>query len=108
VFTDVDNGSTIAREEIFGPVLSVIPYRNTDDAVRIANDSDYGLGGTVWTAHPDRGAAVAREIRTGSIGINRFRPDPAMPFGGFKNSGLGRELGPEGLAAYLAYQSVYV
>jgi acyl-CoA reductase-like NAD-dependent aldehyde dehydrogenase len=107
VFADVDNASTIAREEIFGPVVSVIPYGGTDEAVRIANDSDYGLGGTVWTTDPERGAAVARRIRTGSIGVNRFRPDPAMPFGGFKNSGLGRELGPEGLAPYLEYQTVY-
>ncbi|MEU4343932.1 aldehyde dehydrogenase [Nocardia sp. NPDC023852] len=107
VFADVDNGATIAREEIFGPVLSLIPYDGIDDAVRIANDSDFGLGGTVWTADPERGAAVAQRIRTGTIGVNRYIPDPAAPFGGVKASGLGRELGPEGLAGYLQIQTVY-
>ncbi|MEW2397963.1 aldehyde dehydrogenase [Streptomyces sp. NPDC046862] len=108
IFADVDNNATIAREEIFGPVLSLIAYDDTDEAVRIANDSDYGLGGSVWTADPERGAAVARRVRTGAVGINRFRADPGSPLGGFKNSGLGRELGPEGMAAYLQYQSIYL
>ena len=108
VFADVDNASTIAREEIFGPVLSVIRYRDTDDAIRLANDSDYGLGGTVWTTDPERGKAVARRIRTGTMGINRFMPDPSAPFGGVKNSGIGRELSPNSLNDYLAYKSIYV
>jgi acyl-CoA reductase-like NAD-dependent aldehyde dehydrogenase len=108
VFADVDNASVIAQEEIFGPVLCVIPYGDEDDAVRIANDSAFGLGGTVWTADPERGAAVARRVRTGTIGVNRYLPDPAAPFGGVKASGLGRELGPEGLAAYLRTQTVYL
>ncbi|MFF0450777.1 aldehyde dehydrogenase [Streptomyces sp. NPDC004609] len=108
VFADVDNGAVIAREEIFGPVLSLIPYDDVDDAVRIANDSDFGLGGTVWTADPERGAAVARRVRTGTIGVNRYIPDPAAPFGGIKSSGLGRELGPEGLASYQQSQTVYL
>ncbi|MEQ4723661.1 aldehyde dehydrogenase [Nonomuraea sp. B19D2] len=108
VFADVDNGSVIAQEEIFGPVLSLIPYDDVDDAVRIANDSDFGLGGTVWTADAERGAAVAHRVRTGTIGVNRYIPDPAAPFGGVKASGLGRELGPEGLAAYQQIQTVYV
>ncbi|GAB2988328.1 aldehyde dehydrogenase [Amycolatopsis acidiphila] len=108
VFADVDNNFTIAQEEIFGPVLSVIPYDGIDDAVRIANDSDYGLGGSVWTADPERGADVAKRVNTGTIGINAYLPDPTAPFGGVKSSGLGRELGPEGLAAYQQLQSVYL
>ena len=107
VFADVDNNSTIAQEEIFGPVLSVIAYDNDDDAVRIANDSDYGLGGTVWTTDPDRGKAVARRVRTGTIGINRYLVDPGAPFGGVKASGIGRELGPEAMQPYQAVKSIY-
>ena len=108
VFADVDNSATIAREEIFGPVLSVVPYDDVDDAVRIANDSEYGLGGSVWTADPERGAAVARRVRTGTIGVNHYAPDPAAPFGGVRASGLGREMGPEALAHYQQLQSVYL
>jgi aldehyde dehydrogenase (NAD+) len=108
IFADVDNNSTIAQEEIFGPVLAVIGYEDVDDAVRIANDSDFGLGGTVWTTDHERGEAVARRIQTGTIGINAYTPDPAAPFGGIKGSGLGRELGPEGLASYQALQSIYL
>lgn len=108
VFADVDNDSALAQEEIFGPVVCVIPYDDVDDAVRIANDSAYGLGGTVWTSDPERGAAVARRVHTGTIGVNRYLPDPAAPFGGAKASGLGRELGPEGLRAYLRPQSIYL
>ncbi|WP_314173813.1 aldehyde dehydrogenase [Streptomyces winkii] len=107
VFADVDNGFVVAQEEIFGPVLCVLPYDDVDDAVRIANDSDYGLGGTVWTSDPERGAAVARRVSTGTIGVNRYLPDPVAPFGGVKASGLGTELGPEGLESYLHIQSVY-
>lgn len=107
LFADVDNKSTIAQEEIFGPVLSVIRYRDTEDAVRIANDSRYGLGGTVWTSDPDRGKEIARRIRTGTIGINRYMPDPGAPFGGVKDSGIGRELGPEAMNSYLTYKSIY-
>ncbi len=107
VFADVDNGQTIAREEIFGPVLSVIPYDDVEDAVAIANDSEYGLGGSVWTNDPERGERVARRVQTGSIGINHYVLDPAAPFGGVKASGLGRELGPEGLSPYLQLQTIY-
>ena len=108
VFADVDPSATIAQEEIFGPVLSVIGYGDVDDAVRIANDSRYGLAGSVWTADPDRGEAVAACVKTGTIGINAYNPDPTAPFGGIKDSGLGRELGPEGLAQYQVLQSVYL
>jgi len=108
VFANVDNNAVISQEEIFGPVLSVISYQDEDQAVQIANDSEYGLGGTVWTADPERGAALTRRVQTGTIGINRYIPDPAAPFGGVKNSGLGRELGPEGLAAYQQTQTIYL
>ncbi len=107
IFADVQNNHTIAREEIFGPVLSVIPYDGVDDAVAIANDSEFGLGGSVWTNDTEHGQAVAERVQTGSIGINHYMTDPAAPFGGVKQSGLGRELGPEGLTAYLQLQSIY-
>ncbi|MFE3959305.1 aldehyde dehydrogenase [Nocardia sp. NPDC059091] len=108
VFADVDNNSTIAREEIFGPVLAVIPFDGDADAVRQANDSSYGLGGTVWTSDVARGATLARRVQTGSIGVNGYTMDHGAPFGGVKDSGLGRELGPEGLAAYQQYKSIYL
>ncbi|MFE5699044.1 aldehyde dehydrogenase [Rhodococcus koreensis] len=108
VFADVDPRAVIAQEEIFGPVLSVIPYTDETQAIAIANDSEYGLGGTVWTADPDRGTAVARRIHSGTVGINGYANDPTAPFGGIKNSGLGRELGPEGLAGYQYPMSIYL
>jgi aldehyde dehydrogenase (NAD+) len=108
VFADVDNHHTIAQQEIFGPVLSIIPYSDDREAVRIANDSDYGLGGTVWTSDPDRGLAVAAQIQTGTIGVNTYIPDPVAPFGGVMASGLGRELGPEGLHSYQQLKSIYL
>ena len=108
VFADVDNQMRIAQEEIFGPVLSVIPYDDEADAVRIANDSEYGLAGTVWTADQERGLEVARRVRTGTYGVNTYTMDFAAPFGGFKASGLGREFGPEGLAQYTEAKSVYL
>lgn len=110
VFADLDNSATVARQEIFGPVLTVLPYDDLDDAVAIANDSDYGLGGTIWTADPDKGLELARRIETGSIGVNFFDLDIldiGAPFGGVKASGLGRELGPEGLNAYVGLKSIY-
>ncbi|MBC6460462.1 aldehyde dehydrogenase [Actinomadura sp. HBU206391] len=106
VFGDVGNDMRIAREEIFGPVLVLIPYEDEADAVRIANDSEYGLGGSVWTADVERGADIARRIRTGSCGINHYIIDVNTPFGGYKSSGIGRELGPEGLSAYLEQKAI--
>jgi len=107
VFADVDNGMRIAQEEIFGPVLSVIPFDDVDDAVRIANDSEYGLAGTVWTGDVDAGLDVARRVRTGTYGVNTYTMDFAAPFGGYKSSGVGREFGPEGLAHYTEVKSIY-
>lgn len=107
LFADVDNKATIAQEEIFGPVLSVIGYDGDDEAIQIANDSRYGLGGTVWSRDPDRALAVASRVHTGTIGINGYVPDPAAPFGGIKESGNGREYGPEGLASYQVLKSIY-
>ncbi|MFF2111243.1 aldehyde dehydrogenase [Rhodococcus koreensis] len=107
VFVDVDNSARIAQEEIFGPVLTITPYTDEDEAVAIANDSEYGLGGTVWTADEEHGLAVASRIHSGTVGVNHYALDLDAPFGGVKSSGLGRELGPEGLTPYFATKSVY-
>lgn len=107
VFADVDNSWTVAQEEIFGPVLTITPYDGEDEAVRLANESAYGLAGTVWTTDVDHGARVARRIRTGTVGLNGYLPDLTSPYGGRKASGLGSELGPEGLQAYQQLQSIY-
>jgi betaine-aldehyde dehydrogenase len=106
VFADVDNSMRIAQEEIFGPVLSVIPYDDVNDAVRIANDSEYGLAGSVWTSDIDQGLDIARRVRTGTFAINQYTMDFIAPFGGFKASGIGREFGKEGLEHYLEVKSI--
>jgi geranial dehydrogenase len=108
VFADVSNDATIAREEIFGPVLSIIRYQDENDAVRIANDSEYGLGRTIWSEDREHAVGLARQIASGTIGINGYLPDINAPFGGIKASGLGRELGPESIAAYQKYKSIYM
>ena len=109
LFARADNTMRIAREEIFGPVITVIPYRDEEEAVAIANDSDYGLAGSVWTADTDRGLSIAGRIRTGTFGINQgYTMDPFAPFGGVKASGYGRELGSEGLDGYLDTKSIAV
>ncbi|HEX8770064.1 MAG TPA: aldehyde dehydrogenase family protein, partial [Acidimicrobiales bacterium] len=106
VFADVDPSMTIAREEIFGPVLSIIPYRDEADAVAIANDSPYGLHGAVFSADRDRATRVARQLRTGQVDINGGGFNFKAPFGGYKRSGLGRELGSQGLEEYLEVKSL--
>jgi len=106
VFANVSNEMRIAQEEIFGPVLAVIPYDDVDDAVRIANDSDYGLAGSVWTADGEAGLDIARRVRTGTYGVNQYTMDFVAPFGGYKASGVGREFGKEGLEHYLELKSI--
>ncbi|MEU3657071.1 aldehyde dehydrogenase [Streptomyces sp. NPDC032161] len=108
VLGDVRPEMSVFREEIFGPVLVVTPYNSDDEAVALANDSEFGLGGSVWTTDEERGTAIARRVRTGTIGINGYDLDFNSPFGGRGASGLGRELGPEGLNAYLEWKSVYL
>ena len=104
----VDNRMRVAREEIFGPVVCLIPYEDEADALRIANDSDYGLSGSVWCGDVEHGIDVARQVRTGTYSVNTFGLDFNGPFGGFKNSGIGREFGPEGLGGFLEYQTVHL
>ena len=108
IFTGVTQAHRIAREEIFGPVLSVIPYDGEDDAVRIANDSDFGLGGSVWSADSAHALDVARRVESGTVGVNGYMPSLGAPFGGIKASGLGREFGPEAIGAYQNTKSIYV
>lgn len=107
VFTDVDNSSRLAQEEIFGPVITVTPFDSDDEAVALANDSRYGLGGSVFSSDQGHGVDVARRVQTGTIGINGYMPDLNAPFGGVKQSGIGREYGPEGLDVYLQHKSIY-
>jgi acyl-CoA reductase-like NAD-dependent aldehyde dehydrogenase len=106
LFADVENTMTIAREEIFGPVVSVIPYDDEDDAVAIENDSSYGLSGSVWGPDAEHAKDIARRIRSGNVAINQHTLDPAGPFGGFKQSGIGRENGIEGIDAYVELQCI--
>ncbi|WP_328513314.1 aldehyde dehydrogenase [Streptomyces mirabilis] len=108
VFADVDNSMRIAQEEIFGPVLVVIAYDDEDDAVRIANDSEYGLSGGVWSSDEERALTVARRVRTGTITVNGASVAFDGPFGGFKASGIGREYGAVGLGTYTEYKTITV
>ncbi|TGD88216.1 aldehyde dehydrogenase [Mycolicibacterium sp. CH28] len=107
VFADVNNGDRIAQEEIFGPVLAVVPYDGDEEAIALANASEFGLAGTVWSTDDERGTEVARAVRTGTIGVNDYQLDFRAPFGGVKSSGIGRELGPEGLEAFFTLKSIY-
>ncbi|MFG2475739.1 aldehyde dehydrogenase [Streptomyces fagopyri] len=106
VFADVDNSMRVAREEIFGPVIVVIAYEDEDDAVRIANESEYGLSGGVWSADREHALAVARRLRTGTVTVNGAPIGFDGPFGGFKNSGIGREYGAVGLGTYTEYKTI--
>jgi aldehyde dehydrogenase (NAD+) len=107
MFTNVDNSMTIAQEEIFGPVLSVIPFEDDDDAVRIANESVYGLAGMVASGSVERALAVAHRVRAGMVSVNGGAPHGAdMPFGGYKSSGVGRQNGVAGFEQYLETKSV--
>ncbi|MEU2158186.1 aldehyde dehydrogenase [Streptomyces sp. NPDC019396] len=108
LFGGVDNSMRIAREEIFGPVICLLPYGDEAEAAAIANDSDYGLSGSVWTADIEHGIDFARRIRTGTYNVNTFSLDMLGPFGGYKNSGLGREFGPEGFGSYLEHKMIHL
>jgi acyl-CoA reductase-like NAD-dependent aldehyde dehydrogenase len=106
VFSEVTTEMTIAQEEIFGPVLAIMPYEDEEDAIRIANDSRYGLAGGVWSADEEHATRVARRLRTGQVEINGAAFNPLAPFGGYKQSGYGRELGPFGLDEYLQVKAI--
>ena len=106
LFANVDSGMTIAQEEIFGPVISLIPAEDDEDAIRIANDSIYGLNGAVFTNDAERAYRIGRRVRTGAIGQNGLKMDFALPFGGFKQSGVGREGGAEGILPYLETKTI--
>lgn len=98
----------MAREEIFGPVIAVLTYRSQDDAVDIANDTAYGLGGAIFTSDRERGVALSRHLRCGLVGVNAYGVDRALPFGGFKQSGIGREGGVDGLRSYVEAKTLLV
>ncbi|MFF7711639.1 aldehyde dehydrogenase [Streptomyces sp. NPDC087659] len=108
LFGGVDNAMRIAREEIFGPVVCLLPYGDENEAAAIANDSEYGLSGSVWTADVEHGIDFARRVRTGTYNVNTFSLDMLGPFGGYKNSGLGREFGPEGYGEYFEHKMVHL
>ncbi|MCP3811963.1 aldehyde dehydrogenase family protein, partial [Mycobacteriaceae bacterium Msp059] len=106
VFADVDPDSELGQEEVFGPVLAVIPYADSDDALRIANGTPYGLSGAVWADTDDEAIAFARRVQTGQLDINSGAYNPVAPFGGYKKSGIGRELGRFGFEEYLQTKSL--
>ena len=106
MFGNVDNDSTIAREEVFGPVLCVIPAKDEAQAVELANDTVFGLNNSVFTNDPERAYQVARQLRSGTVGHNVFRSDMSIGFGGFKQSGVGREGGVDGLRSYLENKTI--
>jgi aldehyde dehydrogenase (NAD+)/betaine-aldehyde dehydrogenase len=109
VVAGVENSSTIAQEEVFGPVVTIMPFEDEKDAIRLANDVRYGLMASVWTGDPARGHRLAGRIKAGTVGINMpYTAFPGLPFGGYKQSGFGRELGVETLDLYLETKSVTV
>jgi aldehyde dehydrogenase (NAD+) len=107
VFRDVTSGMRVAQEEIFGPVVTVLAAHDEEDAVRIANDTRYGLGGSVFSADEDRALRVAERLETGNVGLNLYSNSHAAPFSGHKDSGLGVEFGPEGLTVYQQLKSIH-
>ena len=108
LITDADNQMRVSREEIFGPVASLIPHHGEEDAVRIANDSELGLSGAVFTADDAHGFEIARRMRTGTFSVNTFAADLGSPFGGYKRSGIGREHGPTAYQEFLHYKTISV
>jgi acyl-CoA reductase-like NAD-dependent aldehyde dehydrogenase len=106
IFSNVDNRMKIAQEEIFGPVLAIVPYDSEASAISMANDSDYGLSGGVWAGTPERALGVAKQLRTGQVDINGGRFNPLAPFGGYKKSGIGREIGPLALEEFFQLKSI--
>jgi len=109
IFVDVKNSMKVAQEEIFGPVLVVIRYKNIDDAIRMANDTIYGLGGAVWSRDRDKAMEVAKQMRTGTVWVNDYHLlSVAAPFGGYKQSGIGREFGLEGILEYTEVKHIHV
>jgi acyl-CoA reductase-like NAD-dependent aldehyde dehydrogenase len=108
VFADVDNHSVLGQEEVFGPVVAVMPYDDEAQALAMANDSVYGLGGSVFSAERERAVEFARRVQSGTLGVNSYTPDISAPFGGYKASGLGREYGPEAVEAFSHLKSIYV
>ena len=105
--THVDNESTVAQDEVFGPLLTVTTFRDSAEAIRLANASRYGLGGAVYTADPDLARSVVSAVRTGTMNVNGAATNHGAPMGGMKCSGIGRKNGPEGLAAFLELKTVH-
>ncbi len=109
LFTNVTNDMRIAREEIFGPVLSVIKVKDEAEALQVANDSEYGLAGGVWSSNPERAMNTAKKLRAGTVWINEWHLlSDSVPFGGYKQSGIGRELGLEGVKAYTELKHIHI
>jgi aldehyde dehydrogenase (NAD+) len=108
LFADVDNTMSVTRDEVFGPVLVAMPFDDEDEALRLANDTDYGLGAGVYTSNIARAFRVAKAIRAGTVGINEYTVMPNVPFGGYKTSGLGREGGWDSILAFTEVKTVVV
>jgi aldehyde dehydrogenase (NAD+) len=106
LFADVENDMAIARDEIFGPVLAVVPFADEEEAIRLANDTEYGLSATVWTSDVKRALRLAKAVRAGTIGVNGYQLEPHAAFGGFRQSGLGREGGRGAIEAYTEVKTV--